>query len=250
MIGVDAVARSNDGHTFLLGYNGPLTVSPLLKPKPGYDVQRDFAPIILAVTQPNVLAVRSDLNVNSVKELVKLARSKPGTLDYASVGVGSLSNLSMEYLKMQSDTYMVHIPYNGGPAAALALGKGEVHLLFAALSNVQPLVKAGKIKLLAVSNAKRSLAAPELPTLAESGFPGFDATTWNGFLAPASTSPEIVQRLNKAIGQILAEPEIRQRLLLAGAETTSSSPEQFAALLKKETAAWAKVIERSGLKLE
>ena len=250
VIGVDAVAKSNDGHTFLLGYNGPLTVSPSLKPKPGYDVQRDFAPIILAVTQPNVLAVRSDLNVNSVKELVKLARSKPGMLDYASVGVGSLSNLSMEYLKMQSDTYMVHIPYNGGPAAALALGKGEVHLLFAALSNVQPLVKAGKIKLLAVSNAKRSLAAPELPTLAESGFPGFDATTWNGFLAPASTSPEIVQRLNKAIGQILAEPEIRQRLLLAGAETTSSSPEQFAALLKKETAAWAKVIERSGLKLE
>ena len=125
-----------------------------------------------------------------------------------------------------------------------------MHILFAALSNVQPLVKAGKIKLLAVSNAKRSLAAPELPTLAESGFPGFDATTWNGFLAPASTSPEIVQRLNKAIAQILAQPEIRQRLLVAGAETTNSSPEQFAALLKKETAAWAKVIERSGIKLE
>ena len=249
-IGADAVAKARDGHTFLLAYNGPITVAPSMFPKLPYNPQRDFAPVILAVTQPNVLAVRTDLKVNSVKELVKLARSKPGMLDYASVGVGSLSNLSMEYLKMQSDTYMVHIPYNGGPAAALALGKGEVHLLFAALSNVQPLVKAGKIKLLAVSNAKRSLAAPELPTLAESGFPGFDATTWSGFLAPASTSPEIVQRLNKAIGQILAEPEIRQRLLLAGAETTSSSPEQFAALLKKETAAWAKVIERSGLKLE
>ena len=152
-IGVDAVVNTRDGHTFLLGYNGPLTVSPSLSPKPPYNVVRDLQPIILAVTQPNVLAVRTDLNVNSVKELIALAKSKPGVLDYASVGIGSLSNLSMELLKMRSDTYMVHIPYNGGPAASLAVSKGEVHLLFAALSNVQPLLKTGKVKLLAVSNA-------------------------------------------------------------------------------------------------
>ena len=135
-IGVDNVVNSRDGHTLLLGYNGPLTVSPSLTPKPPYNVQRDLAPIILAVTQPNVLAVRADLKVNSVKELITLAKSKPGVLDYASVGLGSLSNLSMELLKMQSGTYMVHIPFNGGPPAALALSRGDVHMMFAALSNV------------------------------------------------------------------------------------------------------------------
>jgi tripartite-type tricarboxylate transporter receptor subunit TctC len=249
-IGVDAVVNARDAHTLLLGYNGPLTVSPLLTSKPPYNVQRDLAPIILAVTQPNVLAVRADLKVNSVKELIALAKSKPGTLDYASVGVGSLSNLSMELLKMQSGTYMVHIPFNGGPPAALALSRGDVHLMFAALSNVQPLVKAGKVKLLAVSNAKRSAAVPDLPTLAESGFPGFDATTWNGFLAPASTPPEVVQRLNKLIGQIVIMPDVQQRLLSAGAEVAGGTPEQFAVLLKRETASWAKVIEQSGIKLE
>ena len=249
-IGVAAVVNAHDGHTFLLGYNGPLTVAPSLSPKPPYDPARDLVPIILAVTQPNVLAVRSDLNVNSVKQLVALAKSKPGMLDYASVGVGSLSNLSMELLKMRSGTFMVHIPYNGGPAASLALSKGEVHMLFAALSNIQPLVKTGKIKLLAVSNAKRSVALPDLPTLAEAGFPGFDATTWNGFLAPANTPVEVVQRLNKAICQILAMPDVQQRLLVAGAETAGGTAEQFGMLLKRETAAWAAVIERSGIKLD
>ncbi len=250
VIGVAAVVNAHDGHTFLLGYNGPLTVAPSLTPKPSYDPARDLTPIILAVTQPNVLAVRADLNVNSVKELIALAKRKPGALDYASVGVGSLSNLSMELLKMRSGTFMTHIPYNGGPAASLALSKGEVHLLFAALSNVQPLLKTGKIKLLAVSNAKRSVALPDLPTLAESGLPGFDATTWNGFMAPASTPAEVVHRLNKAIGEILAQPDVQKRLLVAGAETAGGSAEQFGQLLKRETAAWASVIERSGVKLD
>lgn len=249
-IGADAVAKSRDGHTFLLGYNGPLTVAPSLFPKLPYSPLRDFSPIILAVTQPNVLAVRTDLKVNSVKELVALAKSRPGKIDYASVGNGSLSHLAMEMLKMKSDTFMLHIPFNGGPAASLALGRGDVHVLFAALSNVQPLLRDGKVKLLAVSNSKRSAAVPELPTIAEQGFPGFDATTWNGFLAPASAPREVVQRLNKAIGQILAMPEVQKKLLAAGAETAGGSPEQFAALLKSETAAWAAVIERSGIKVD
>lgn len=130
--------------------------------------------------------------------------------------------------------YLVPIPYNGGPAASLASSKGEVHLLFAAPSGVQPLIKTGKVEPLAISNAKRSIAVPELPTLAESGFPDFDATPWNGFLAPANTPAVVMQRLNKAIiGQILAVPDVRQRLLVAGAETAGGTPEQFAALLKK-----------------
>lgn len=249
-IGVDAVAKARDGHTILLGYNGPLTVAPSLYPKLPYDLFKDFSPIILAATQPNVLAVRSDLKVNTLKELIALARSRPGKLDYASVGNGSLSHLSMEMLKMHTGTYIVHIPFNGGPPAAQALSSGEVALLFAALSNLQPLAKAGKVKLLAVSNARRSIAAPEIPTVAEQGFPGFDATTWNGFLAPASMPKDAVLKLNKAIAQILSQSDIQTKLLAAGAEAAGGSPEQFASLLKTETAAWPAVIRRSGAKLD
>lgn len=247
-IGTDAVVRARDGHTFLVAYNGPLTVAPSLFAKLPYQSARDLAPIILAVTQPNVLAVRSDLKVDTLAELVALARSRPGKIDYGSVGNGSLSHLAMEMLKIRSATFMLHIPYNGGPAASLALARGEIPLLFAALSNVQPLLASGRIKLLAVSNGQRSAALPELPTIAEQGFPGFDATTWNGFLGPADTPVEVVKRMNKAIGQILASPEVHQKLLAVGAETAGGTPEQFAALLKRETAAWAAVIERSKIR--
>lgn len=247
-IGTDAVAKARDGHTFLLAYNGPVTVAPSMFPKLPYKPQQDLVPVILAVTQPNVLAVRADLKVNSVKELIALAQSRPGKIDYASVGNGSLSHLAMEMLKMKSDTFLLHIPFNGGPAASLALGRGDVHALFAALSNVQALARDGKVKLLAVSNARRSAALPDLPTVAEQGFPGFDATTWNGFMAPAGTSPEVIQRLNKAIGEILETPEVKQKLLLAGAEVAGGSSEQFASLLRNETVAWGAVVERSGIK--
>jgi tripartite-type tricarboxylate transporter receptor subunit TctC len=247
-IGADAVAKARDGHTFLLGYNGPVTVAPALFAKLPYDPQRDLTPIVLAVTQPNVLAVRADLGVDSVKDLVALAKSRPGKIDYASVGNGSLSHLAMELLKMRSETSLLHIPFTGGPAAVLALGRGDVQALFSALSNVQPLVRDGKARLLAVSNAKRSAALPDLPTIAEEGYPGFDATTWNGFLAPANTPKEVILKLNQAINQILEMPEVRQKLLAGGAEAAGGMPEQFGDLLKNETAAWAAVIERSGIK--
>ncbi len=249
-IAADGVAKSRDGHTFFLAYNGPITVAPAMFPNLPYKPQQDFLPIILAVTQPNVLAVRSELKVDSVKELIALAKSRPGKIDYASVGNGSLSHLAMEMLKMKTDAFLLHIPFNGGPAASLALGRGDVQVLFAAFSNVQPLVRDGKVKLIAVSNIKRSAALPDLPTVAEQGFPGFDATTWNGFMAPAGTPKEVVQRLNQAIGQILEMPEIRQKLLTAGAEAAGGTPEQFADLIRNETNSWAAVIERTGIKVE
>jgi tripartite-type tricarboxylate transporter receptor subunit TctC len=249
-IGADAVAKARDGHTFLLGYNGPITVAPSLFPRLPYDPQRDFTPVILAVTQPNVLAVRADLKVDSVQALVALARTQPGKIDYASVGNGSLSHLAMELLKMKSGVSLLHIPYTGGPAASLALGRGDVQVLFSALSNVQPLLRDGKVKLLAVSNAKRSAALPDLPTVAEEGYPGFDATTWNGFLAPAGTPKEVVTQLNEAIGQVLEMPEVKQKLLAGGAEVAGGTPGEFGDLLRNETAAWSAVIERSGIKPE
>jgi tripartite-type tricarboxylate transporter receptor subunit TctC len=249
-IGADAVVKARDGHTFLLGYNGPITVAPALFAKLPYDPQRDLTPIVLAVTQPNVLAVRADLGVDSVQGLVALAKSRPDRIDYASVGNGSLSHLAMELLKMRSEASLLHIPFTGGPAAVLALGRGDVQVLFSALSNVQPLVREGKAKLLAVSNAKRSAALPDLPTVAEEGYPGFDATTWNGFLAPANTPKEVILKLNQTINQVLEMPEVKQKLLAGGAEIAGGTPEQFGDLLRNETAAWAEVIKRSGIKAD
>ena len=248
ILGASLVANASDGHTLLAGYNGPMSISPLLEPKPGYDVEKDFAPVIYAVTQPNVLAVRSSLGVSTVAELVALARKNPDKLNYASAGVGTISSLSMEYFKAKTGTKIVHVPYGGGPAAVLALGKGEVDVLFTALSNLQPLEKAGKVTLIAVANGKRSLAAPNLPTLNESGFPGFDATTWNGFFVPANTPPQVVQRLHKEIANILSQPEVQERLLKVGAETVPIiSPAEFGSMVKKETAEWKKVINDAAL---
>lgn len=249
-IGADVVAKARDGHTLLLGYNGPLTVAPSLFPKLPYDPTKDLQPVILAATQPNVLAVRGDLGVSNLKQLIAYVKARPGKLDYASVGNGSLSHLSMEMLKMDAGLYMLHVPFNGGPPAAQALAAGEVQMGFAALSNVQPLVKSGKVKLIAVSNGKRSVALPDVPTVAEQGFPGFDATTWNGFLAPASMPKDVVARLNRSINQILAQPDVRNKLLAAGAEPAGGSPEEFAALMKTEFAHWPPVVKRSGAKVD
>ncbi|GMV55437.1 MAG: hypothetical protein AMXMBFR6_12420 [Betaproteobacteria bacterium] len=249
-IAAGIVAKATDGHTFLVGFNGPLTVAPAMFPALGYDPARDLLPVVLAVTQPNVLAVRADLKVDGLKALIDLAKARPGRLNYASVGNGSLSHLAMELLKMQAGVYVVHIPYSGGPPAVQALASGEVDALFTALSNLQPLVRAGKARLIAVSNARRSIVAPEVATVAEQGFPGFDATTWNGFMAPAGTPAPVIAELNQAINRVLADAEIRNRLLASGAEPAGGTPDQFATLLRAERARWAEVIRRSGIKAD
>jgi tripartite-type tricarboxylate transporter receptor subunit TctC len=245
-LGTDSVAQSRDGHTLLLGYNGPLTVAPSLYPNLPYDTARDFTPVILAVTQPNALAVRSELKVSNLKEWLALVKSRPGKFDYASVGNGSLSHLAMEMLKARSGSFIVHLPLNGGPALTQALYGGEAQMGFSALANLLPLVNAGKVRLIAISNARRSSVAPNIPTVAEQGFPGFEATTWNGFLAPAGMPRPAVERLNKLIAQVLAMPDVEQRLLASGAEPAGGTPEQFADLIRSELAAWPAVVKRSG----
>ena len=243
-------AKATAGHTFFVGFNSPPTLAPAMFPALSYDPARDLLPVVLAVTQPNVLAVRADLKVDGLKALIDLAKARPGRLNYASVGNGSLSHLAMELLKMQAGVYVVHIPYSGGPPAVQALASGEVDALFTALSNLQPLVRAGKARLIAVSNARRSIAAPEVATVAEQGFPGFDATTWNGFMAPAGTPAAVIAELNQAINRVLADAEIRNRLLASGAEPAGGAPEQFATLLRAERARWAEVIRRTGIKAD
>lgn len=244
------VARAvSDGHTWLISYNGPLAYTQFLTRLP-YDPQKDLVPVIQTSSQPNVLAVSADLPVKNVRELITYARARPGKLNYASVGNGSSSHLTMELFKSMTGSYVVHIPYNGAPPAAMSLISGETQMLFSVPSVVMPQVKSGKVKALAVSSASRFPLLPELPTVAESGLPGFESITWNGVLVPKGTPAEITQRLNREMDAILKMPDVRQRLNNAGLEPVGGTAEAFRALIAAETTKWEPIIRKTGAKLD
>ena len=248
------VAKSvADGYTLYLGFNGPLANAPTLYSKLGYDPARDFAPIILTGSQPNLLAVAANVPANSLKELIVLAKSQPGKLSYASVGNGSVSHLCMELLKKQAGVDLLHVPFNGGPPATLAVAAGEVQVIFAAPSNLLAQVKSGKMKALAVSSLKRFASIADIPTVAESGIDGlmqFEAIAWNGLLAPAATPNEIILRLNREISEILAMPDIKRKLFAAGIEAGGGSPDAFGLLIKAEAKKWGEVIKATGARVD
>ncbi|MEG0821907.1 MAG: tripartite tricarboxylate transporter substrate binding protein [Burkholderiaceae bacterium] len=250
-VGTDAVAKSApDGYTIGLSFTGPLALAPYLYTKLPYDPATELAPVILVGTAPNLLAVSSKLPVNSVAELVAYAKKNPGKLNYASVGNGSTSHLAMEQLKTQGQLHIVHIPYNGAPPAAQATAAGEVQVIMSNPTSLLPLIKAGRLKPLAVTSRSRWPGMKDLPTLAESGFPGFEAIAWNGVIAPPGTPTEIVDRLNREINTILAEPETRRRMEGAGWDAAGSSARQFADFMAAERKRWGPVVERSGAKLD
>ena len=248
------VAKSaGDGYTLYLGFNGPLANAPALYSKLAYDPLRDFIPIILTGSQPNLLAVAANVPANSLRELIALAKSQPGKLTYASVGNGSVSHLSMELLKRQADVDLLHVPFNGGPPAVLAVAAGEVQVIFAAPSNLLSQVKSGKMKALAVTSLKRFAPIANIPTVAESGVPGlaqFEAIAWNGLLAPAATPKEIVIRLNREIGEVLASPGLKRKLFDAGIDAGGGTPEAFARLIKAEAQKWGEVIKATGASVD
>lgn len=248
------VAKSAaDGYTLLLGFNGPLANASALYATLAYDPQRDFTPIILTGSQPNLLAVAANVPASSLEELVALAKSQPGKLSYASVGNGSVSHLSMELMKMRAGVDLLHVPFNGGPPATLAVAAGEVQVIFAAPSNLMAQVKAGKMKALAVTSLKRFAPLAEIPTIAESGIAGlaqFEAIAWNGLVAPAATSKEIIVRLNREIGAVLGTPEVKQKLFDAGIEAGGGTPEAFGRLIGTETKKWGAVISATGAKVD
>lgn len=249
--GTDALAKSPaDGYTLGISFTGPLALAPYLYRKLPYDPAKDLAPIILLGTAPNLLAVNSRLPVNSVAELIALIKKKPGQLNYASVGNGSTSHLAMEQLKVQGQLHLVHIPYNGAPPAAQATAAGDVQVIMSNPTSLLPLIKAGRIKPLAVTSRSRWPGMKDLPTLAESGFPGFEAIAWNGLLAPAGTSPELIERLNRELGAILADPDVRRRMEGAGWDAAGGSPREFANFMAAERKRWGPVVERSGAKLD
>ena len=248
------VAKSvADGYTLYLGFNGPLANAPALYSKLTYDPQRDFTPIILTGSQPNLLAVAANVPAYSLTELVALAKSQPGKLSYASVGNGSVSHLSMELLKKDAGVDLLHVPFNGGPPATLAVVAGDVQVIFAAPSNLMPHVKSGKLKALAVSSIKRFAPLATIPTVAESGVAGltqFEATAWNGLVAPAATPKEIILRLNHEIGEVLAMPDLKRKLLEAGIEAGGGTPEAFAQLIRAEAQKWGDVIKATGARVD
>jgi tripartite-type tricarboxylate transporter receptor subunit TctC len=238
-----------DGYTMLLGFNGPLAFGPLLQKLP-YDVQKDLAPVIITSSQPNVLAVNAQLPAKTLKELVAYAKANPGKLNYASVGNGSASHLDMELLKSVAGFDAVHVPFNGSPPAVTATIQGETQMMFAVMQPLKPQIEAGKLRAIAVTTAKRFPLLPDLPTIAESGYPGFEALAWNGIVVPAATQKAIIAKLNADINAILREPDVVARMNAQGFDLIGGTPEDFGNLIRRETETWAPVIKKVGLKVD
>ena len=246
-----AIAKAApDGHTLGIAFNGPLAFAPYLHTRLGYDPQRDLTPIILATSQPNVLAIAAALPVKTVAELIEYAKARPGRLNYASVGNGSSSHLTMELLRTASGIDIAHVPYNGSPPALNALASGDAHALFAVPTAIAPLAQAGKVRMLAVSSTKRWPLLPDLPPVADAGLPGFESFAWNGVIAPAGIAVDGVQRLNRVIDAVLREPQMKARLNSAGLEPIGGSAEAFAVFIQAEAQKWAPVIRRTGAKVD
>lgn len=238
-----------DGYTMLLAFNGPLAFAPLMQKLP-YDVEKDLAPVIITSSQPNVLAVNASLPVHSVQELVGYAKANPGKLNYASVGNGSSSHLNMELFKSVAGFDAVHVPFNGSPPAVTATIQNETQMLFAVMQPLQPMISAGKLRALAVTTAKRFPLLPDLPTIAESGYPGFEALAWNGVLVPANTPKPIITRLNSEMNAVLKEPDVVKKMQGFGFDLIGGTPEDFGGLIRGEAAKWAPVIKKVGLKVD
>ena len=250
-LATDLVAKSaSDGYTMLMSFNGPLAFAPHLYSKLPYDPQKDLAPVVITSSQPNVLAVSASLPAKSLRELVDYAKANPGKLSYASVGNGSSSHLTMELLKTTAGIDIVHVPFNGSPPAVTATVQGETQLMFAVMQPLQAQVQAGKLRALAVTTARRSALLPDLPTIAEAGYPGFEALAWNGVLVAAGTPQPVVARLNADINAILKEPSVKSTLNAQGFELVGGTPEDFAHLIKSESDKWAPVIKRTGAKVD
>ena len=250
-IGAELVAKAPaDGYTLLMGQAGNLTINISLMAKIPFDPVRDFSPVTMVASTPNVLVVHPSLPVRTVKDLIALAKAKPGQINYATSGIGSPGHLAAELLNKSAGIRLVHIPYKGAAPALLDVVAGNAHLYFTSAVSAQPFIPSGRLRMVAVASAKRSPSLPEVPTVAEAGFPEFDVSSWWGVVAPASTPREVVIRLQTEIHRVIALPEIRAKLAEQGLDIATNTPEQFAAYIKSETAKWAKLIREVGVKPE
>jgi tripartite-type tricarboxylate transporter receptor subunit TctC len=246
-LATEVVARAApDGYTLLLDFSTALTVNPSLYKLP-FDVIKDLQPICMIASAQYMLVLHPSVKADNIKDFIEYVKANPGKLNYASAGVGSPLHLAAELFKYRGKLNLVHVPYKGGgPAAAAVLG-GEAQVLFGSFASSHPHVKSGRLKGLAVTGLKRSAVAPDIPTIAESAFPGFDVTAWYGFSAPAKTSPGIVKRLYDETMKAIKLPDVQEALSRQGLDESPLGPAEFAARIKKETAVWARLIKDAGI---
>jgi tripartite-type tricarboxylate transporter receptor subunit TctC len=251
MIGVQLTAKAPpDGYTMVLATFGPIAINPSLYAKMPYDPVKELAPVSLAGNIFNVLVVHPALPAPSVKELVALARQRPGELNYGSSGAGAADHMAAELFQVMTRTKMVHVAYKGGPLAMVDLISGNLQLMFSTVPTASGLIKAGKLRPMAIANSSRFPAMPELPTIAEAGVPDFAVNNWCGVFVAGGTPPEVIARLNAELVKTLAMPDVRARLIEVGLEAVSNSPDAFAAYIRTETDKWARVVKQANIKVE
>jgi tripartite-type tricarboxylate transporter receptor subunit TctC len=251
MIGAEAVARAPaDGYTLLMATPPEVAVNHHLYSKVSYNPERDFAPITLVAVTPLVIVVHPGVPARNIQELVALAKARPGTLGYATPGTGSTQHLSAEMLMSAAGIQLVHIPYKGAGQSIPDVVGGQVPLGIYGLLTISQQAKAGRMRVLAVTTLKRSSAAPDLPTLAESGFPGFDTSLWFGLLAPAATPKDLIGRVHAEVLRVLKKPDVVERIASQGADIVGNSPAEFAAFIASESAKYARIIKQAGVKLD
>jgi len=250
MVGADMVAKAPaDGYT-LLGNASIHVINPSLYPKTPYDAIKDFTPVSLVAEVPLVLVVSPALAATQVKDVIALAKAKPGALAFASSGNAAAPHLAGEAFKHAAGVDLLHVPYKGSGPALTDLMGGQVQLMFDSMPSSMPFIQAGKLRALAVTTARRSTALPQLPTVAEAGLPGFDMSTWYGLWAPAGTPREVVARLGTEVAAIVRLPAVRERLLALGAEPVGNTPDEFAAFNRSELAKWARIVKQSGARVD
>lgn len=251
MIGMDAVAKAPaDGHTLGIGFNGPIAFGPFMNKRMPYSPTEDLAAIVMTTSQPNVLAVKADNPANTLAEFVAWAKAQKDGFTYASVGKGSSSHLTMELFRLTIGAAAVHVPYSGSPPAGLSVAAGDTQALFTVAPALLPLIESKRIKLIAVTSAQRDELMKDLPTVAESGYPGFEALAWNGLFTAAATPPEVVARVNADVNAALRDPDVRDRLNRQGLAPGGGSAAEFKAFIGKEAAKWGEIIRTVGIRTD
>jgi tripartite-type tricarboxylate transporter receptor subunit TctC len=251
IIGTELVAKAEgDGYTLLLGQSGPISINPAVYQDLRYDPVKDFAPITMTTAYPYILAVNAKLPVKSLQELVALVKSKPGSMNYGTTGIGAANHLVTELFSSKAGLKMTHIPYRGTALAVADLIGGQVDVVFSDPISVLPHIQAGTLRALAVTSRERSPVVPEVPTIAESGYPGFDAIAWHGILAPAGTPPNVIKRLNSEIVSALHHAETKTLLVNQAMQTVGNSPEEFAAFIKQDIAIWKAVANEADVSVK
>lgn len=251
IVGTDLVAKAEpDGYTLLLGQSGPISINPAVYKTLPYDPVKDFAPITMTTAYPYILVVNSQSPAKTLQEFTALAKSKPGAMNYGSTGVGAANHLVAELFNGKAGLKMTHVPYRGTALAVGDLVNGQLNVVFSDPISVLPHIRSGKLRALAVTSLRRSPVAPEVPTVAESGYPGFEALAWHGILAPAKTPPAVIAKLNAEIVKALADPATRELLVKQAMQTVGNTPQEFAAFIQKDIATWKAVAAAANVTVE